>query len=342
MMSYVKARTAVLLAVAAVAFGAGAASADTLKTVRDRGKLVCGVNQGLLGFASQDAQGAWSGFDVDYCKAIAAAVLGDAAKVDYVPLSASERFDALRDGKIDVLVRNSTWTIDREAASGMMFTGINYHDGQGFMVIRRPNVTSALELNDASVCVQSGTTSEANLADFFKANSMTVKAVPMPSAAEALKAFEGGQCDVLTADQSALFAQRLQLAKPADAIILPDVISKEPLGPAVRSDDVTWYTIVKWTHFAMVNAEELGISSATVGEAMASTKPDVRRFVGAEGGFGARLGLDPAWAVAIVKAVGNYGEMFERNLGVNSKLGIPRGLNHLWSMGGIIYSPPLR
>ncbi|MFN8831992.1 MAG: amino acid ABC transporter substrate-binding protein [Labrys sp. (in: a-proteobacteria)] len=336
------ARATVFLAMAGLFIGAGVASADTLKTVRDRGKLVCGVNQGLSGFAAQDAQGAWSGFDVDYCKAIAAAVLGDASKVDYVPLSASERFDALRGGKIDVLARNSTWTLDREAASGLMFTGINYHDGQGFMVIRRPAVTSALELDGASVCVQSGTTSEANLADFFRANAMTLKVVPEPSPAEALKAFEGGTCDVLTADQSALFAQRLQLAKPGDATILPDVISKEPLGPVVRADDVAWFTIVKWVHFALVNAEELGISSATVGEAMASKKPDVLRFVGAEGGFGARLGLDAGFAIAIVKAVGNYGEVFERNLGVTSPLGIPRGLNHLWSMGGIIYAPPMR
>jgi len=320
----------------------GVAGAATLDEVKKRGALSCGVSQGLPGFSDRDAKGVWSGFDVDFCKALAAAIFGDASKVEYVPLSASERFEALRAGKVDVLSRNSTWTLEREATLGLLFAGITYHDGQGFIVLRRPQVISALELADTSVCVQSGTTSQANLADFMRANSMAYKELVFPTLAEATKALESGQCDVFTADQSALFAERLKLAKPEAAVILPDVISKEPLGPVTRADDVRWFTIVRWVNYALINAEELGISSSTIAEASSSQKPAVRRFVGAQGNLGQALGLDNAWALRAVQAVGNYAEVFERNVGARSRLGIPRGLNHLWSTGGILYAPPLQ
>jgi general L-amino acid transport system substrate-binding protein len=319
-----------------------AALSSTLEEVRKRGSLNCGVSQGLAGFSDRDANGAWSGFDVDFCKAVAAAVLGDPSKVNYMPLSASDRFDALRNGKIDLLSRNSTWTLEREATMALLFAGITYHDGQGFLVLRRPNVISALELNNTSVCVQAGTTSQSNLADFMRANSLTYKELVFPSLAQVVKALEGGDCDVFTADQSALFAERVNLSNASDALILPDVISKEPLGPVTRADDVQWFNIVRWTNFALINAEELGISTATLAEAKASQKPVVQRFMGQRGNLGKALGLDNEWAVRAVTAVGNYAEVFERNIGSRSRLGIPRGLNHLWSTGGILYAPPLQ
>jgi general L-amino acid transport system substrate-binding protein len=316
--------------------------AATLDTVKQRGSLTCGVSQGLPGFSDRDAQGNWTGFDVDFCRALAAAIFDDPKKVTFVPLSATERFDALREGKIDVLSRNSTWTLDREAGSGMLFATVTYYDGQGFMLAPRLKATSALELDKASICVQKGTTTELNLADFFHANSMTYRELAFDTLAEAIKSFEDGQCDVFTADQSALYAERVTLAKPQGVEVLPDVISKEPLGPVVRSDDIAWFNIVKWVGFALVDAEELGIGTDTIAEALASSKPDARRFSGAEGDFGKRLGLDNGWAIRAVRAVGHYGEMFERNIGAHSRLGVPRGLNQLWSQGGILYAPPLR
>lgn len=318
------------------------AGAGTLDSVKQRGTLQCGVSEGVIGFSEKDAQGNWRGFDVDFCRAVAAAVLGDAGKVTFTPLSASQRFDALKGGKVDLLARNSTWTLGREAELGLAFAGITYHDGQGFLAKRSLKVDTALSLDKAKICVEAGTTTQLNLADFFKANSMTYEEKVYPSAAEAFAAFEGGQCDALTRDQSALHGDRLRLAKPAEAIVLPDVVSKEPLGPVVRSDDFPWFTLVKWVNFALVNAEELGISSANLDEALKSQKPDARRFTGAEGGFGKALGLDADWAVRAVKAGGNSAEIYERNLGTGSKLGIPRGLNQLWSMGGVVYAPPLR
>ena len=331
------------LGLAALAsLSAAPAIAGTLDTVKQRGTLQCGVSEGIAGFSEKDAQGTWRGFDVDFCRAVAAAVLGDAGKVAFTPLSAGERFNALKGGKVDLLARNSTWTLEREAQLGLAFAGITFHDGQGFLAKRALNVDGALALDKAKVCVEAGTTTQANLADFFKANSMTYEEKAFPSAAEALAAFQSGQCDVLSRDQSALHGERLKLAKPADAVVLPDVISKEPLGPVVRSDDFAWFTVVKWVNFALVNAEELGISAGNVEEAQASQKPDVRRFTGAEGGFGKALGLDADWAIRSVKAGGNYAEIYERNLGTGSKLAIPRGLNQLWNMGGVLYAPPLR
>jgi len=262
--------------------------------------------------------------------------------VTFTPLNASERFEALRSGKIDLLSRNSTWTFDREASLGVLFAAITYYDGQGFMVLRKPGITSALELDKASVCLQKGTTTELNLGEYFRANSMTYTLHAFDTIAEAVKALEGGDCDVFTADQSALYALRINLSKPNAAVILPDVISKEPLGPAVRDDDVAWFNIVKRVAFALVDAEELGINSGDVNKALASAEPNARRFSGVEGDFGSKLELDNAWAIHAVKVVGNYAEIFERNVGSGSKLAIPRGLNELWSTGGILYAPPLR
>ncbi|MBB3018749.1 general L-amino acid transport system substrate-binding protein [Microvirga lupini] len=325
----------------ACAFAAPGA-AGTLESVKQRGVLQCGVSEGLFGFSERDAKGGWSGFDVDFCRSVAGAIFDDGSKVAFVPLSASERFEALRAGRVDLLSRTSTWTLEREAGLGLAFAGITYHDGQGFMVMRDLNVSSALELDRATVCVESGTTSQLNLADFFRANSMTYEERKFPSAAESLAAFQAGQCKVLTRDQSALYAERLKLPQPAAAAILPDVISKEPLGPVTRADDFAWFTLVKWVNFALVNAEELGISSRNVAEATASHKPDVRRFAGQERGLGRMLGLEDAWALRAVRAAGNYAEIYERNLGVESRLGIPRGLNQLWNMGGVLYAPPIR
>jgi len=321
---------------------AAPAGAGTLETVKQRGTLACGVSEGLSGFSDKDAQGKWSGFDVDFCRALAAAVLGDPEKVTFTPLSANQRFEALKTAKVDLLSRNSTWTLGREVELGLAFTGITYHDGQGFLAKRALKIDGALALDKAKICVETGTTSQANLADFFRANSMTYEEKPFPGAAEAFAAFEAGQCDVLSRDQSALYGERLRLAKPAEAVVLPDVISKEPLGPVVRNDDFAWFTVVKWVNFALINAEELGISSTNLDEALKSRKPDVRRFTGAEGEFGKGLGLDADWAVRAVKATGSYAEIYERNLGTGSKLGIPRALNQLWNMGGVLYAPPMR
>ena len=337
------ARFAVAGLAAAILCGATAlGAAGTLETVTQRGAVQCGVSEGLFGFSEQNSRGEWSGFDVDFCRAIAGAIFDDPTKVTFVPLSASERFNALRAGRVDLLSRNSTWTLEREAGLGLAFAGITYHDGQGFMVMRDSKATSALELDGAKVCVETGTTSELNLNDFFHANSMTFELRAFPNSADALGAFQSGQCNVLTRDQSALYAERLKLPRPEEAVILPDVISKEPLGPVTRADNFAWFNVVKWVSFALVNAEELGIASATTAEALASGKPAVRRFVGAEGGLGKMLGLEDDWALRAVRAGGNYSEIYERNLGVKSRLGIPRGLNQLWSMGGVLYAPPVR
>jgi general L-amino acid transport system substrate-binding protein len=328
---------ALLLAVAAQS-----ASAQTLKAVKDRGMLNCGANGTLAGFGLPDAQGKWTGLDVDFCRAIAAAVLNDSEKVKYVPLSAKDRFTALQSGEVDVLARNTTWTSSRDTSLGLNFTGVNYYDGQGFMVRKALKVNSALELNGASVCVQQGTTTELNLADYFSANKMQLKSVTFATANEAVKAYDAGRCDAYTTDASALYAERLRVSDPNDHIILPEIISKEPLGPAVRHGDDQWFDIVKWTLFAMMNAEELNISSKNVDEALKSNNPEIKRFVGTEGNFGEQLGLGKDWAVRIVKQVGNYGETFERNVGLGSPLKIERGLNKLWTKGGIQYAPPIR
>jgi general L-amino acid transport system substrate-binding protein len=331
----------VTLALAA-GLSAQVASAQTLKTVKDRGMLSCGVSQGLPGFSSPDDKGNWTGLDVDICRAIAAAIFNDASKIKFVPLSAKDRFTALQSGEIDVLSRNTTWTLSRDTSLGANFTGVTYYDGQGFMVKKALKVNSALELNSASVCVQQGTTTEQNLADYFKGNNMKYEVIAFGTNDEAVKAYESGRCDVFTTDVSGLYADRLKLANTADHVVLPEVISKEPLGPMVRHGDDQWFDIVKWTLFGMITAEELGITQKNVDEMAKSDKPEMKRVFGTDGNLGEQLGLTKDWVSRIVKAVGNYGESFERNVGAGSKLGIARGLNNLWSKGGIQYAPPIR
>jgi general L-amino acid transport system substrate-binding protein len=318
------------------------ASAQTLKTVKDRGMLNSGANGTLAGFGLPDAQGNWTGLDVDFCRAVAAAVLGDAKKVKFVPLTAKDRFTALQSGEVDVLARNTTWTSSRDTSLGLNFTGVNYYDGQGFMVRKSLKVNSALELNGASVCVQQGTTTELNLADYFRAHNMQLKTVTFATANEALKAYDAGRCDSYTTDASGLAAERLRVANPNDHIVLPEIISKEPLGPAVRHGDDQWFDAVKWTLFAMLDGEELGLTQKNIDQQMSSTNPEIKRFVGTEGNFGEQLGLPKDWAVQIIKQVGNYGESFDRNVGAGSPLKIDRGLNRLWTKGGIQYAPPIR
>jgi general L-amino acid transport system substrate-binding protein len=330
-----------LAALAAVLIGAGAAGAGTLEAIKARGSLLCGISRGLGGFSEQNSGGIWVGIDADLCRALAAAVLADPEKVTFVPLSTTERFDALKSGAIDVLARDTTWTFEREAKLGLLFAGVNYYDGQGFLVARRPNVTSALELDGVSVCVQDGTTTRENLADFFKANSMTYKEVLIDEIFQAISKLDTGGCDVFTTDQSALYVVRLELMKPNEAIVLPDVISKEPLGPAVRGDDVAWFNIVKWTLSALIDAEELGVGKSNLDDALKSSKPSVRRLLGVEGDYGKSLGLDKDWAFRAIRAVGNYGESFDLHLGAHSRFGIPRGINALWNNGGILYAPPM-
>lgn len=326
------------LSVAAVS----AASAGTLDDVKAKGFIQCGSNPSLIGFGFPDDQNNWTGFDVDFCRAVAAAVFNDPTKVKFTPLSAKERFTALQSGEIDVLSRNTTWSMSRDTSLGLKFAGITYYDGQGFMVKKSLGVNSALNLNGASVCTQTGTTTELNLADYFKANNMTYQVVAFEKNEEVLKAYQDGRCDVYTTDQSGLYAERLKLAAPDDHVILPEIISKEPLGPVVRQGDDAWFNVVKWTYYALINAEDLGITQKNVDEMKNSTNPEVMRFVGKEGDFGVGIGLTNDWASQIVKHVGNYGEIFERNLGEGTKLKIARGKNALWNKGGLQYAPPIR
>jgi general L-amino acid transport system substrate-binding protein len=333
-----------LAAAVALAFGAAAAGAEaqTLKTIQDRGTVICGVSQGIAGFSIKDDKGEWSGFDVDFCRALAAAIFNDPSKVQFVPLSATERFNALKNKQIDVLSRNSTWTLGRENDSGLVFAGVTYYDGQAFLVPKSRNLTSALELDGSKVCIQNGTTSEPNAIDFFETNHINYEIVHGATVADVVSDYLAGKCNALTTDESQLFALRSQFPKPGDHMILPDVISKEPLGPVVRQDDMQWFNIVKWVNFALLDAEEMGVGSKTIDDALKSQKPSVKRLVGTEGDFGKPLGLSDGWAANAIRAVGNYGEVFDRNVGAHSKLGIPRGLNELWDNGGIQYAPPIR
>jgi general L-amino acid transport system substrate-binding protein len=335
-------RLLAVVAAMAVVLAAGVASATTLDDVKARGVVNCGVNTDLPGFSVPDASGSWSGFDVDYCRAVAAAIFGDAKAVEFVPLDATARFDALNDGKIDLLARNTTWTMARDTSLGLIFAGISYFDGQGFMVRKSLGIASALELSGASVCVRGGTTTELNLVDYFEANSMKYTPVVFNTVAEVNAAYDSGRCDVYSADASALYSIRLLMTKPDDHIVLPQIISKEPLGPAVRQGDDQWFNIVKWVHFALLNAEELGVTQANVSAMTESEDQDVRRLLGLDGAFGLGIGLDNAWAANSIKAVGNYGEIFDRNVGAGSKLGFARGLNALWVNGGLQYAPPIR
>jgi general L-amino acid transport system substrate-binding protein len=330
-----------LFAAAVACVGADTAIAATLDTVKQRGVLNCAANGSLPGFGLPDAQGNWTGLDVDYCRAIAAAVLNDATKVKFIPTTAANRFAVLQTGDADVLVRNTTWTLSRDA-QGINPTGVNYYDGQGFIVRKALKVNSALELNDAAICVQQGTTTELNLADYFRANRMRLKTVTFASLDEALKAYETNRCDAFTTDASGLYSTRLKLARADDHVVLPEIISKEPLGPFVRQGDDQWFDIVKWVHFAMLIAEEFNVTKANVDEALKSENPEIRRLLGVENNFGEQLGLTKDWVYRIVKQVGNYGEIFDRNVGQGSPLKIARGLNGLWTKGGIQYAPPIR
>jgi general L-amino acid transport system substrate-binding protein len=330
------------LVFAAAVAAAGAAQAAVLDQIKAKGFVQCGVSQGLPGFSSPDDKGTWTGLDVDVCRALAAAIFDDPTKVKYTPLSAKDRFTALQSGEIDVLSRNTTWTLDRDSKMGLNFTTVLYYDGQGFMVKKGLKVNSALELSGATVCTQTGTTTELNVADYFRTNKMKYEVVAFATADETIKAYEAGRCDVFTSDVSQLYAQRLKLAKPDDHMILPQVISKEPLGPVVRHGDDQWLDVVKWAVFAMINAEELGVSSKNLAEMTKSGNPEIKRLLGTEGALGSSLGLTNDWAARIIKHVGNYGESFDRNVGAGSRLNIERGLNRLWSKGGVLYAPPIR
>ena len=330
------------LGLAFAATTAQAQAPQTLAQVKSRNTLNCGSNTGLAGFGLPDAQGNWVGLDVDLCRAISATIFNDPTKIKFIPLSAKDRFTALQSGEVDVLVRNSTWTMSRDTALGLLFTGVNYYDGQGFMVRKKLGVTSALQLSGASVCTQQGTTTELNLADFFRANNLKYEVVAFATSDETVKAYDSGRCDAFTTDASGLYAERLKLTAPDDHMVLPEIISKEPLGPATRNTDAQWFNLVKWVHFAMVNAEELGVTKANVDEMLKSPNPEIKRLLGTEGKFGEAIGLTPDWAYRIIKHVGNYGESFEKNVGQGSLLKIARGQNALWTKGGLQYAPPVR
>ncbi len=329
--------------VAAASLAAGLASAGTLDDVKAKGELACGVSTGLVGFAAPDANGNWEGFDVSVCRAVAAAVLGDANAVKFVPTTGKTRFTALASGEVDMLARNTTWTFSRDVDLKFTFVGVNYYDGQGFMVPKELGVSSAKELDGATVCIQTGTTTELNLADFFRSNGMSYEPVPIETNAEAQQQFLSGACDVFTTDASGLAATRATFENADDYVLLPEIISKEPLGPLVRQGDEQWGDIVRWTLNALISAEELGITSANIEEMSAGTNnPEINRILGTEGDLGGMFGLDKEWAKRAIAANGNYGEIFEKNIGENTAIGLARGLNAQWKQGGLIYSPPFR
>ncbi len=338
-----KTKIASLVLGAVVGVSATAAFAgETLDAVKARGELICGVSTGVAGFAAPDNDGNWAGVDIDVCKAVAAAVLGDATKVKYVPTTSKERFTALQSGEIDMLSRVTTWTFSRDVGLGFEFVGVNYYDGQGFMVPKSLGVTGALQLDGATVCVQTGTTTELNLADYFRSNNMTYKSVNVETADESRDNYLSGACDVYTTDSSALAAARSTFDDPSKHQILPEIISKEPLGPLVRHGDAQWGDIVRWSFNAMVIAEEKGVTKANVDEMKGSNDPEIKRLLGTDGDMGKQLGLGADWAYNVIKQVGNYGESFEAHIGVKTSIGLERGLNQLWTKGGILYSPPMR
>lgn len=342
-MAKLKYLTAVASAVALLVAGsAHAASGDTLAHVKKKGYIQCGVNDGLPGFSSPDAKGQWSGMDVDTCRAVAAAVFGDASKVKFTPLGGKERFTALQSGEVDILSRNTTWTMSRDTTLGLKSTATTYYDGQGFMVNKSLGVKSAKELDGATICTEGGTTTEMNLADYFRANNLKFKAVVFDNTDQTVKGFESGRCDVLTSDKSQLFAVRVKLAKPDDVTILPEIISKEPLGPMVRQGDEQWELLVKWSVFAMINAEELGVNSKNADQMKTAGSPDVKRLLGLDAPDGTTLGAVKDWGYQIVKQVGNYAEVYDRNVGKDSPLKITRLENRLWNQGGFLYAPPVR
>ena len=335
--------TTVGVALMAAGLALPATAGETLDAVMERGYLQCGVNTGLAGFSNPDSEGNWTGLDVDFCRAIAAALFDDTQAVRFTPLTAQQRFTALQSGEIDMLSRNTTWTLTRDTALGLNFAGVMFYDGQGFIVPRELGVTSVMQLDGATICVEPGTTTELNLADFFRANDMAFEPVVIEHQDEATATFFSGRCDVYTTDASGLAAIRASVAPvPEDYLILPEIISKEPLSPVVRHGDDEFFDIVKWVRFALIEAEEKGITSANLAEMMESNDPTVRRLLGVTPGMGEALGLPEDWAVRVISAVGNYGEMFERNVGVDTPLGLERGLNDLWNRGGLMYAMPAR
>lgn len=334
---------AIAAAVALAALSLSVQAGPVLDAVKARGHVVCGVNTAAPGFSSADSKGEWTGLDVDTCRAVAAAVLGDAKKVKFVPLSSPQRFTALQSGEVDILARNTTWTLTRDASLGAVFAAISYYDGQGFMVPKKLNVTSAKQLNGATVCLQSGTSSVQALADYFSANKMKYKPVMFDTTEATQSAFISGRCQVYTTDMSDLAGARTRARNPQDFVILPETISKEPLGPSVRRGDDEWFQIVRWSFYAMVEAEENGVTKANVDQVRASSKnPTVMRLIGTGDDAGKLLGLDKDWSYRIIKQVGNYGESWTANFGPNTPLNLPRGLNRLWTQGGIMYAPPIR
>jgi len=332
----------IAVGVAALA-AASAAQAGTLEDVRAKGFIQCGVSQGLPGFSNADDSGKWTGLDVEMCEAVAAAVFGDKNAVKYTPLSAKQRFTALSSGEIDILSRNTTWTMTRDTQLGLNFAGVNYYDGQGMMVPTALGVSSATELDGANICTNTGTTTELNITDYFRANGMSFNLVAFEKADEVVAAYDAGRCDVYTTDRSGLAAQRGKLTNPDNHVVLPEIISKEPLGPVVRQGDDVWFNIVRWSLNAMINAEEMGITSENINKMTYNEiTPAEARFIGKEGKFGAELGLADDWAYQIIRQVGNYGESYERNVGPNTPLKLDRGVNALWSQGGILYAAPIR
>lgn len=316
--------------------------AGTLEQVVEKGVLTCGVSTGIPGFSATDSKGEWKGLDVDFCRSVAAAVLGDATKVKYVPLTAKERFTALQSGEIDLLSRSTTWTATRDTSLGLNFAGVNYYDGQGFLISKKLGVSSAKELDGATFCIQAGTTTELNLTDYFKANNMDYKAVTYDTSGQTIDGFKKGRCDAVTSDASQLYGLRIKMDNPDSVMVLPEIISKEPLGPVVRQGDDNWFNVVRWSLFATLEAEELGVSSSNVDQQLKSENPGVKRLLGLSGDAGENLGLKADWAYKIVKQVGNYSEMFDKNVGKDSPLKINRGLNKLWNDGGLMYPMPIR
>ncbi|MGB0467561.1 MAG: amino acid ABC transporter substrate-binding protein [Pontibacterium sp.] len=331
-----------LVAALATVASTGAMAAGTLDAVKERGYIQCGVTSGVPGFSVPDDKGNWKGLDVDICRAVAAATLGDASKVKYTPLTAKERFTALASGEIDMLSRVTTWTLSRDTQLGINFAGVTYYDGQGFLVKKDLGLKSVKELSGATVCVQSGTTTELNMADYFRSNGMEYKPVVFDTNEQAATSFDTGRCDAFTTDLSQAYGLRTRMSNPAAVVSLPEVISKEPLGPVVRQGDDNWFNIVKWSLNAMLNAEELGITSANVDKMKSSTNPNVKRILGVDNTLGKGMKLDNAWSYRIIKQVGNYAEAFDRNVGKDSPLQIDRGINKLWNNGGLQYAPPIR
>ncbi|HTM76629.1 MAG TPA: amino acid ABC transporter substrate-binding protein [Devosia sp.] len=333
---------AAVAAAAVLGFTATAAQADTLSDVKAKGYLQCGVTGGVAGFSAPDSNNEWVGLEVDFCRAVASAIFNDASKVRYTPLTSQERFTALSSGEIDILSRTTTWTMSRDTQLGIKFIGTMYYDGQGFMVRKDDGIKSALDLSGAAVCIESGTTTELNAADYFATNKLEFNTVVFVDQDEVVKAYEDGRCDVYTTDASALAAERSKFANPDDHIILPEIISKEPLGPVVRQGDDVWFNINRWTYFALLQAEELGVTQANVDEMLGSDNPEIKRLLGVEGDFGTPLGLTKDWAYQIIKLIGNYGESFDRNVGPDTPIGLARGLNALWKDGGLQYAAPIR